>query len=76
MMQKPRKIIETTANGYSSESTQRGLSNEYQHDRVSMFFKRFCVLVLWAKVALVLEGLKAVALYGQNKAIIHQRIKV
>ena len=34
---KTRKIIETLANGYSSESTQRELSNhsnEYQHDRV------------------------------------------
>ena len=36
---KPRKITETLANGYSSESTQRELSNEYQDDRVSMFFQ-------------------------------------
>ena len=28
------KIIETLANGYSSESTQQELSNEFQHDRV------------------------------------------
>ena len=28
------------------------LSNEYQHDRVKMFFKNLRVLVLWTKVAL------------------------
>ena len=28
------KMTETLANGYSSESTQRELSNEYQDDRV------------------------------------------
>ena len=31
---KTKKITETLANGYSFESTQRELSNEYQHDRV------------------------------------------
>ena len=45
IMQKGWKMTETLANGYSSESTQRELSNEYQHD------------VLWMKVALALEGL-------------------
>ena len=34
IMQKTWKITETLANGYSSKSTQWGLSNEYQHDRV------------------------------------------
>ena len=34
MMQKPVKMTETLANGYSSESSQGELSNEYQHDRV------------------------------------------
>ena len=34
IMWKPLKMTETLANGYSSESTQRELSNEYQHDRV------------------------------------------
>ena len=57
MMQKSRKIIETWANGYSSESTQPELSNEYQHDRVQMIFKDLCVLVLWRKLASELEGL-------------------
>ena len=30
----------TLANGYSSESTQRELSNEYQHDMVWMIFEK------------------------------------
>ena len=34
MMQTWWKIIETLANGYSFDSTQQELSNEYQHDRV------------------------------------------
>ena len=50
-------MTETLANGYSSESTQRELSIKYQHDRVSMFFKDFCILVLWTKVASALDGL-------------------
>ena len=54
---KPEKITETLANGYSSESTQRELSNEYQDDRVSMFFQESCILVLWTKVVSALEGL-------------------
>ena len=45
------------ANGYSSESTQWELSNEYQHDRVSMIFKNLCILVRWTKVASALEEL-------------------
>ena len=52
------KIIETLASGYSSESSQRELSNEYQYDRVKMGFKNVCVLVLWTKVASALEGLR------------------
>ena len=56
-MQKNWKMTETMANGYSSESTQREFSNEYQHDRVYMVFNNICVLVLWMKVALALEGL-------------------
>ena len=47
------------AHGYSSESTQRELSNEYQHDRVQMVFKNLCVPVLWMEEALALDGLKA-----------------
>ena len=33
-----KKMTETLAHGYSSESTQRELSNEYQHDRVRWVF--------------------------------------
>ena len=57
MMQKTWKITETLANGYSSESTRRELSNEYQHDRVLMIFTNICIFVLWKKVASALEGL-------------------
>ena len=55
---KPRKITETLANGYSSESTRRELSNEYQDDRGSMVFQEYCILVLWTKVVSALEGLR------------------
>ena len=54
MMQKNVQMTETLAYGYSSESTQQGLSNEYQHDRV---FKNLCIFLLWMKVASALEGL-------------------
>ena len=50
-------MIETLPNGYPSESTQRRLSNEYQHDRTYMIVKNLCVLVFWPKVASALEGL-------------------
>ena len=46
-----KKMTETLVYGYSSESTRRALSNEYQHDRVWMVFKNLCVLVLGKKVA-------------------------
>ena len=49
--------MEALANGYSYESTQRGLSSEYQHDKDYVFFKCFCVHVLWTRVASALEGL-------------------
>ena len=40
-LQKTWKMTETLANGYSYESTQRELSNEYQHDRASMVFEKY-----------------------------------
>ena len=40
-MQKTSKITETLAYGYSSESTRRELSNEYQHDRVKIVSKKY-----------------------------------
>ena len=54
------KFLQYTRNPgkwYSTESTQRELSNEYQQDRVSMVFKNICVLLLWTKVASALGGL-------------------
>ena len=52
-----KRMTETLAYGYSSDSTQRELSNEYQHDRVQMVFENLSVIVIWMKVALALEGL-------------------
>ena len=63
-VKKQQKMTETLARGYSFESDQRVLSNEYQHDRVKMVFKNLCVLVLWMKVAAALEGLKVPLLCG------------
>ena len=45
-------MTETLANGYSSESTQRELFNEYQHDRVLMVFRNFYFLVIWNESSL------------------------
>ena len=59
-MQNTWKITETLANGYSSESTRRELSNEYQHDSAFMVSTNFCVFVLWTKVASAMEGLMVV----------------
>ena len=59
-------MIVTLTHGYSSKSTQQQLSNEYQKDRVSMFFKKLWVLVFWTKVASVLEGLKVIVPVGIN----------
>ena len=56
-MQKTYNKTEILANGHSSESAQRELSNRYQHDRVKMVIKTLCVLVLSTKVTLALEGL-------------------
>ena len=57
-------MIETLANGYSSESTHRELSNEYPHDRVWMVFKNLCIIVLRTKVASALEGLRKQRLHS------------
>ena len=50
-------MTKTMANGYSSDSTQRELSNEYHNDRVELIFIIFCFFVLRTKVASALEGL-------------------
>ena len=51
-------MTKTQAHGCSFESTQRELSNEYQHDRVQIVFKSLCILVHWTKVVFALEGSK------------------
>ena len=56
-------MAETLAHGYSSESTQRELSNKYHHDRVEIF-KNLCVVVLRMKVASALEGLMLTLTFG------------
>ena len=57
-------MTETLGNGYSSESAQRELSNEYQHDRVWMVYKYLCICVLWTKVVSALEGLRMRLFWG------------
>ena len=47
MTPKTYEMDETLAYGYSSESAERELSNEYQHDRVWVVFKKYlhpCVM--------------------------------
>ena len=61
-------MTETLAHGYSSESTQRELSNEYQHDRVLIVFKKICVLVLLTKLASALEGLSSTGYSSKNSS--------
>ena len=56
-------MTETLAYGYSFESTQRELPNEYQHDSVWKVFKDFCILESWTKVASALKGLKVCFCY-------------
>ena len=62
-----RKMSETLAHGYSSESTQRKLCHEYQHDSVQMIFKNGCLLVHLTKVASAFEWLKEPALLFSMK---------
>ena len=56
-IQKSGGIPETLAHGYSSESTQREVSNEYLHGKVWVIFKNMCALVLWTKLASALDEL-------------------
>ena len=43
--------------GFSFECTQWELSNEYQHDKVKIFFFKSLISCAIDKVALALEGL-------------------
>ena len=40
-------MTETLEYGYTSERSQRELSNEYNRNRVTMVFKNLCIIVLW-----------------------------
>ena len=51
-------MTETLAYGYSSERTQWEPHNAYQHDRISIVYKKLCIFVRWTKVARALEGLR------------------
>ena len=51
-------MTETLANWYSSESTRRELSNEYQQNRVWMDFKDVSGFISCVKVAAALKGLR------------------
>ena len=62
-MQNTWKMTETLPNGYSYESTQRELSNEYPHDRVRIVFKDLCACVLWTKVAPASERIKVFSVF-------------
>ena len=63
-------MTETVAHEYSSERTQRELSNEYQHDRVEMVFKSLCIFVLWMKVASALEGFRLSAAKSSHAILV------
>ena len=62
-------MTETLAYGYSSESTQRDLSNEYQQLTEFRWFSRNCIHVLWTKVASALEGLNLSILNPSSRDI-------
>ena len=49
-------MTETLTRRYSFEITQYELSNEFQHDRLSMVIRNLCIRVLWMKVARALIG--------------------
>ena len=51
-------MTETLEHGYSFESTQRELSNEYQHSWVKMYLKNLCVLVLLDESSLSIGRVK------------------
>ena len=63
------EMTETLAHGYSSESTQRQLSNGYPHDLVKMIFIMFCILVHQTKVTSTSEGF-TVILYSKNSPLL------
>ena len=83
MMQKNWKMTETLTCGYSYDSTQRDISNEYQHDRVYMFFLNCLYFSTMDENSLSMERVKltslttwtslTVMLYYLNLLIPHYR---
>ena len=65
-------MTETMAYGYSSESTQRELSNEYQHDRVWMILNYLCDFVLWTEVASAMEVLIMQIFYSTSLPVLNR----
>ena len=59
-MQQTLKMTETLANGYSYDSAQRELSNEYQHDRVQIDFQKFLHSCALDESSLSIERVKAI----------------
>ena len=56
------------AHGYSSDSDQKDISNEYHYDRVYIVFNNF---VVWRKVASALEGLTKLSLHISCDSFVH-----
>ena len=60
-------MTETLAYGYSSENTQRELSNEYQHAKIYIVFMKLCIVVIWRKVER-LKNAGPISSYGTSLA--------
>ena len=58
-------MTETLTNGYSFESIQRELSNEYQQDRIWMGFRTFRIFLPCTKVASAWKGLRGLKIPEQ-----------
>ena len=55
--------------GYSSDISQQELSNEYQHDRLWMVFKKvFRIFFQWTKVASTRKGLIVLRVFHKGIA--------
>ena len=62
-------MTETLAHGYSSESTQRDLSNEYQQDRVLMVFRKSLHLCALDESSLSKGRVNIISVNLQNDAV-------
>ena len=55
--------------GYSSDSTLQELSFEYQHNRVKMVFKTFCIFLPWTKIASARKGFNPFTLRAVKRGL-------